>query len=291
MSQLGPAFRSALGTALRSPMHLTLVVAVGGAATLAALVVPFVPLIGLVASPVVVAVLLAPLAAAAFLGSARAVRDGENAFGGARTAVTQHGPDLVGAYGIVALGCLLVGGSVGVVVFLGAGGVRWLLEPRTLLTGVDAVLVALPFVATVALGLLVTVVLQFAAPAAVVAGTGPVDSLRTALRFAVANPLGVVGFSLLGLVVCVVASLPALGLAAAVYYFGGVGPAVVVLLIGYVEAAAVSGAVVSVFLVAYFEAAADDSVLPAGHRLDGVGDTGSFEFVSEKRETERLGGR
>lgn len=282
MGQLGTTFRGAVATAVRSPIHLAVVVAVGFVATLAALVIPFVPVVGLVASPVITAVLLAPLVVAALLGSAQAARNGDSAYDGARTAVVENGPDLVGAYGLVALSCLLGGGAVGAVVVLGAAGVGWLAEPRTLLTGLNAVVVSLPLLVTVSLGLLATLALQFAAPAAVVAGTGPVDSLRAALRFVAANPLGVVGFSLLAVAVGAVASIPGIALAAAVWSIDATVAAAVILVIGYVEAAAVSGAVVSVFLVAYFEAAADEAVLPAGYRLGAVEETGAFEFGSER---------
>ncbi|WP_209490561.1 hypothetical protein [Halolamina salifodinae] len=60
-------------------------------------------------------------------------------------------------------------------------------------------------------------VLQFAAPAAVVADADAAESLKTAVRFSLANPLGIVGFSLVAVGIAVAASLPGAALAATVW--------------------------------------------------------------------------
>lgn len=293
MGQVLSTFRSALGTAVRSPMHLTVVIVVGTAAAFASVVIPFVPLVGLFAGPLVNGVLLTPLVLAALLGSARAARNGENAWNGAQSTVEECWTDLVGAYGLVAALWVFVGGAIGVLFLIGALGLGSLTEPQSFVAGTTAVLVALPFLLVVALVAVAGMVLQFVAPAAVVAGTDAVESLKTAVRFSLANPLGVVGFSLVALGVGVAAALPGVLLGGIVWYFDARVAAAVILVIGYLEAVAVAGSVTSVYLVTYFEAAVDASDLPEGHPWPGsetsfgsVG-TGDFEFGNADPESER----
>lgn len=290
MSQVLSTFRSAFGTAVRSPMHLTVVLVVGTAAALASVIVPFIPLVGLLAGPVLNGVLLTPLALAAMLGSAHAVRNGEDAWNGAQSAVEDHWTDLVGAYGLVAAMWVFVGGAIGMVVVLGAVGVESMTEFENFRAGNQALIVALPALAVLAVFGAASMVLQFVAPAAVVADADAVESLRTAVRFSVANPLGVVGFSLVAIGVAVVASLPGAGLAVVVWHIGNTGAAAVILVIGYLEAATVAGSITSVYLVEYFEAAADASVLPDGAApATGVADdTGGFEFGAVNEGTDQL---
>ena len=293
MSRVLRTFRSALATAVGSPMHVTVVLVVGTAAGLASLLVPLIPLVGLFAGPLFNAVFVAPIAVAALIGSAGAVRDGGNAWNGAQSAVEDHWTDLVGAYGIVAAMWVVVGGALGLAFVLGALGLESLTDLARLRTGTQALLVALPSLATLLLFVGAGMVLQFAAPAAVVADAGAVESLRTAVRFSAANPLGVVGFSLVAFGVAVAASLPGAAVAAAVWYVGNTGAAVVILLIGYLEAATVAGAITSVYLVTYFEETADASVLPAGSSLGSVGgvggdDAGGFEFGAVEETREKL---
>ncbi|GAB7094014.1 hypothetical protein JCM30237_11660 [Halolamina litorea] len=291
MSQVLATFRSALGTALRSPMHVTVVLVVGTAAALAGVVVPLVPLVGLLAGPLFNAVILGPLVTAALVGSAAAVRNGGNAWNGAQSAVDDNWVDLVGAYGVVAVLWVVVGGALGLAFVVGAVGLDSLTELDSLRTGTTALLVALPSLAVLGLSVLAGTVLQFVGPAAVVADADAVESLRTAVRFSVANPTGVLGFSLVAFGVAVAASVPGAALAAVVWYVGNTGAAAVILAIGFLEAVTVAGAVTSVYLVEYFEAAADPSVLPGEGSLaattDGV-DTGGFEFGTVKNDRERL---
>lgn len=291
MSRVLRTFRSALATAVGSPMHVTVVLVVGTAAGLASLLVPLLPLVGLLAGPLFNAVFVAPVALAALVGSAHAVRNGENAWNGAQSAVEDHWPDLVGAYGIVAAIWVVVGGALGLAFVLGAVGLETVTEFERLRAGTRALVVALPSLAVLLLFVGAGMVLQFVAPAAIVADAGAVESLRTAVRFSAANPLGVVGFSLVAFGVAVAASLPGAAVAAAVWYVGNTGAAIVILLIGYLEAATVAGAITSVYLVAYFEEAADASVLPEGSSLGGSlggvdADAGGFEFgaVEDGRE-------
>lgn len=290
MSQVLSTFRSALGTAVRSPIHLTVVLVVGTAAALASVVVPLLPVVGLLAGPLFNAVLLAPLVLAALLGSAHAVQNGGNPWNGAQSAVEDHWTDLVGAYGIVAVVWIFVGGALGMVFVLGAVGVESMTEFENFRQGTQALVVALPALSVLALFVLASMVLQFVAPAAVVADADAVESLRTAIRFSMANPFGVFGFSLVAIGVALVASLPGIAVAAGVWQVGHRIAAAVILVIGSLEAATVAGSITSVYLVEYFEAAADASVLPEGE--SGVVEptdpkTGGFQF-GEKNETERL---
>lgn len=290
MSQVRSTFRSAFGTAVRSPMHLTVVLVVGTVAALASVVVPFIPFVGLLAGPVLNGVLLTPLVLAALLGSAHAVRNEGNAWNGAQSAVEDHWTDLVGAYGLVAAMWVFVGGAIGMVFVLGAVGVESMTEFENFRAGTQALVVALPALSVLALFTVASMVLQFVAPAAVVADADAVESLRTAVRFAVANPFGVVGFSLVAIGVAVAASLPGIGLAGAVWYLDHHVAAAVILVIGYLEAATVAGSITSIYLVEYFEAAADASVLPDGAApATGVADdTGGFEFGTVNDGTDQL---
>lgn len=288
MSQVLAAFRSALATAVRAPMHVTVVLVVGTAAALASVLVPLVPIVGLLAGPFVDIVLLAPLVLAALVGSAHAVRNDDGAWAGAQSAVENHWIDLVGAYGAVTVLWIVVGGTLGAVLFLGAVGLGSLADPQSLRAGTTAILVALPSLLVILLTVGVGMVLQFAAPAAVVADADAVESLKTAVRFSMANPLGIVGFSLVAVGVAVVASLPGAALAATVWYFGNEIAAAVILLIGFLEAATVAGAITSIYLVEYFERAADPSVLPEGSVQSAkTDDTGGFQFGQAKNVERR----
>jgi hypothetical protein len=172
---------------------------------------------------------------------------------------------------------------------LGAVGIESLTGFDQLQAGRQALLIALPSLAVLWLAALAGLVRQFVAPPAVVADADALELLRTAVRFVLANPLGVVGFSLTAVGVALLASLPGVGLAAAVWYVGNPGAAAVILVIGYLEAATVAGACTSMALVEYFETVADPTVLPDGKRIHGdTADTGAFEFGSAKNDSGRV---
>ena len=289
MSQVLSTFRSAFGTVVGSSMHVTVVLIVGVAAALASVVVPLLPVVGLFAGPAFNAVFLAPVTLAALVGSAHAARHGDDAWSGAQSAVEDHWTDLVGAFGLVAIAWVLVGGALGTVFVLGAVGIESLTEFDQLRAGRQALLIALPSLAVFGLSALAGTILQFVAPAAVVADADAVESLRTAVRFVLANPLGVVGFTLTAVGVALLASVPGVALAAPVWYVGNPGAAAVILVIGYLEVATVAGAITSMALVEYFETVADPTVLPDGKRIHGdTADTGAFEFGGTENDAGRV---
>ena len=291
MSQVLSTFRSAFGTAVGSSMHVTVVLVVGVAAALASILFS---VLGLFAGPVFNAVFLAPVTLAAMVGSAHAARHGQDSWTGARSAVENHWANLVGAFGLVAIVWVVIGGLFGLVFVLGAVGleslsVETLTEFDRLRAGTQALLVTLPSIVVLGLSTVAGMVLQFVAPAAVVADASATESLRTAVRFTLANPLGVIGFSLTAVGVTALAALPIVGVAAAVWYLGSTGAVAVILFIGYLEVATVAGAITSMALVEYFETVADPTVLPEGVRIHGgTTDTGSFEFGTGGDDSGRL---
>ena len=275
MSQVLASFRSAVGVAVSVPSHAAVVIVAMLAAFVASVVFAFVPVVG----PIVGSVVVTPLLLAAALGSADAARHDESAVEGFKRGVSEAGVSLVGAYGLLyaaMVGLSLVFAVAFVLVALFTVGLGSLADPATgsLFGGVLGILLALGFGLALLFGLLVTLVVQFVGPAAVVAGTGAVDSVTTSYRFFRRNVLGVLGFSsvVFGLVL-----LAYVG-AGAGFLVGALAADRVVALVlaglGYVVAFAVLVPVLTVYQVDYFDAVADESVLPATEdRDDDAGET------------------
>lgn len=294
MSQVLASFRSAVGVAASVLSHAAVVIVAMLAAFVASVVFAFVPIVG----PIVGSVVVTPLLLAAVLGSADAARHGESAVEGLKRGVSEAGVSLVGAYGllyaaVVGLSFLFVVAFVLVTLF--TAGLGSLVDPAagSLFGGVLGVLLALGFGLASLFGLLVTLAVQFVGPAAVVAGTGAVDSVTTSYRFVRRNVLGVLGFSavVFGLVL-----LAYVG-AGAGYLVGSLAADSVVALVlaglGYVVAFAVLAPLLTIYQVEYFDAVADESVLPAtGDRGDDAGETvgatpsdGTPRSVRDRNET------
>lgn len=277
MSQVISSFRSAVGTAVGAPFHAVLVflttllgVVVGG-------VLGFIPLFG----PLVNGVVVAPALLVAAVGSAHAVRNGDGAFGGAKSAVKRAGASVMGAYAL--LTAIYVGVSLvltllfAVLLFaMGVGSGIQSGNGLPALTGAVGVVGVLLFLIFLVVLLAVAMAVQFVAPAAVVAGTGALDSLKTSYRFFHRNVLGVTGFSLLLAAVGAVAMLAV----AVLFAIGraidpGVGLALAA--IGYVVAIAAVGSVTSIYQVSYFDSVVESAALPDGHDWEDSGDdTGEF---------------
>lgn len=263
MSQVLASFRSAVGVAVSVPSHAAVVIVAMLAAFVASVVFAFVPIVG----PIVGSVVVTPLLLAAALGSADAARHGESAVEGLERGVSEAGVSLVGAYGLLyaaMVGLSLVCVVAFVLVTLVTAGLGSLTDPAagSLFGGVLGILLALGFGLALLVGLLVTLAVQFVGPAAVVAGTGAVDSVATSYRFFRRNFLGVLGFSavVFGLVL-----LAYVG-AGAGFLVGSLAADRVVALVlaglGYVVAFAVFVPVFTVYQVEYFDAVADESVMP-----------------------------
>lgn len=263
MSQVLSEFDSALRTAVTEPLYILLVFVAGIGASIVSLVLAFIPLVG----PLVNGVVLTPVLLVATLGSAHAVRHGKSAIDGATDALERATVNVMGAYVILAagyVGFLLVLGIVASVTVLTGTAYFPSMEGASTLANAGSVVALIVAFVIFCLALAAAMAVQFIAPAAVVAGTGAVDSLKTAYRFFRRNVLGVAGFSLVlaGLsIVCL--------LVAGLFYFGGraidpnAGLALGVL--GYLAMFAVLGVVTPLYQVGYFEAAIDDAALPADH--------------------------
>lgn len=233
------------------------------AAFVASVVFAFVPIVG----PIVGSVAVTPLLLAAALGSADAARHGESAVEGLKRGVSEAGVSLVGAYGLLyaaMVGLSLVFVVAFVLVTLLTAGLGSLADPAagSPFGGVLGILLALGFGLAVLFGLLVTLAVQFVGPAAVVAGTGAVDSVATSDRFFRRNVRSVLGFSAV-----------VFGLVLLAYVGAGTGflvdsltadrvVALVLAGLGDVVAFAVLAPVLTVYQVEYFDAVTDESVLP-----------------------------
>lgn len=271
MSKVVSMFRFSVGVAFETPLHAGVVFISTLVATLVALVFGLIPLVG----PLVSGVLVTPLMLAAVLGSANAARLGESPVAGFGRGLSDAGMSLVGAFALLYAGYAAVGlvlgifGAVAVVLTVGIGsGV----DPAagSAVGGVMSVLLVAVFGVFFVAVLLVALTLQFVGPAAVVAGTGAVDSLKTSYRFFRRNLRGALGFSALTFGVI----LLAYGLVAAAFAVGyfavsdlaGVALGAVVYFLGFVPV----GAVLTVYQVTYFDAVADETVLPAVDGGDGT---------------------
>lgn len=269
MSQALRTFDSAVRTAVTEPIYVLLVVVASLGAGMAGVVLGFIPIVG----PLVNSVVLTPALLVATLGAAHAARHGESAVDGATDSLDRATGSVILAYAILMGGYILALLVLGVVFFLvGAGG--------SVAANGPSALSSLGGVLTVVLGLVVLVVaiavamaVQFVAPSAVVAGTGAVNSLKTASRFFRRNLLGVAGFSLVLAGVGVLGVLVIMGL-----YVGGrtidplVGGALAVL--SYLGLLLVLGIVTPMYQVVYFEETVEDDVLPVDHEWPDHGDEG-----------------
>lgn len=263
MSHVIASFRSSVGVAAEAPLHAVIVLVVTLAASVLGLALGLIPIVG----PIVSGVLVTPLMLAAVLGSANATRLGDHPFDGLKRGLGDAGVSLVGAFGLLYAGYL----AVSIVVTLGAVvvialtiGIGGSIEPglSTALGSAMGLVFVLFFLVVLVAILLLGLVAQFVGPAAVVAGTGAVDSLGTSYRFFRRNLRGVLGFS------AVVFGVVLLAYAVAAVAFG-VGYLAVSEVAGfamggvaYLLAFALVGAILTVYQVTYFDAVVDESVLP-----------------------------
>jgi len=260
MSQVLRTFDAAVRTAVREPLYLLVVVVASIGAGMAGVILGLVPLVG----PLINGVVLTPALLVATLGSAHAVRHGESAVDGATDALDRATGAVIGAYAVLMgryVAALIVLGIIFVLV--GTGGSVLANGSSALSSASEVLFVVVGFLVFV-LAIGVAMAVQFVAPAAVVAGTGAMDSLTTAYRFVRQNLLGVTGFSLVLAGVGLVGVLVIAGL-----YAGGraldplAGAALGVL--GYLGLLLVLGVVTPMYQVTYFEETVDDDVLPEGH--------------------------
>lgn len=276
MGQVLSTFRAALRTAVGAPGHAILVfvttllgAAVGG-------VLGFIPLVG----PLVNGVVVTPVLLVTVVGSAHAVRDGGGAFDGATDAVKRAGTSVMGAYALLtglylAVSLVLTLFLAVVLVTVGMSGSPGG-DALPALTGAASVVGVVLLLAFLIVLVAVAMAVQFVAPAAVVAGTGAVDSLKTSYWFFRRNVLGVTGFSLV-LAGLGVASIVAVGVLFAVGRAIDPGIGLASAAVGYVAAFVVLGSISSIYLVAYFEAVVEPADLPEGHDWEGPeDDTGDF---------------
>lgn len=303
MGHVLPAFRSSLGLTARNPLHVVVVFVVGLFGGLGGLLISLLPLVG----PLLQNVVVVPLMLAGLLGSANAVRRGESPFDGVGDGLSEASLSLMGAYALVWV-CAFVLSLIAVVVgvvgagVLGVGAQAYTPpagEASTALPFANGLVFLFVFVIAFVVASVLTLTLQFVGPAAVVAGTGAVESVKSSFRLFRYNAAGVVGFSLLGLAV-MAASLV---VPTAAYVVGTavstrlVGAGLGVL--GYLLALGVVGSFMTVYQVSYFAAVADDRVLPEGVRIDDDGDeaVGGFSAVnrtageSEERGDTSEGGK
>ena len=280
MSQVLSEFGSAFRTAVTEPLYVLLVFVAGIGASIVSLVLGFIPLVG----PLVNGIVITPVLLVATLGAAHAVRHGKSAVDGATDALERATVDVMGAYVILAagyVGFLLVLGIVAAAAIIIGTANSAGMEGASALANTGSVLALLAGFVVFCLVLVVAMAVQFVAPAAVVAGTGAVDSLKTSYRFFRRNVLGVTGFSLVlaGLsIVCL--------LVVGLFYVGGraVDPNVGIALgaLGYLAMLAVLGVVTPLYQVGYFEAAIDDAALPADHEWpDDRDDDGTAAAVGD----------
>lgn len=281
MSQVVSEFSTAVRTAVDAPVHALLVFVAALVGMVLGAVLGFIPFVG----PLVNGIVVGPLTAVAVVGSANAVRNGDGAFDGATAAVKRVGPDVMGAYAILTVA--YVGVSIVLTLLFGGlmfaagmgGGMPTGGGPSAMMGAVGVVGVLVGLVAVVVL-LLVGMAVQFVAPAAVVAGTGAVASLKTSFRFLKRHLLGVTGFSLVLVGVGVVGVL----VAALLYAVGQTADprvGIVLGLVGYLAAVAVGGAISSLYLVGYFESTVEPADLPEDHSWpddpdDESSDAGDF---------------
>lgn len=284
MSQVVSTFRSAVATAAGAPFHALLVFVTTLLGVLVGGVLGFIPFVG----PLVNGVVVAPLLLVATVGSAHAIRDGGGAFDGAMAAAKRAGPSVMGAYALLV--ALYVGVSLLLTLFLGIllvtvgmGGEMGSGSGLSAMTGVATVVGVVLLLAFLVVLLAVAMAVQFVAPAAVVAGTGAVDSLRTSYRFFRRNVLGVTGFSLVlgGLWV---AAMLAVGVLFAIGRAVDPGIGLGFAAVGYVLAITAVGSISSIYQVGYFDAVVEPAHLPDGHDREGSGtETGDFVVGDVKR--------
>jgi hypothetical protein len=264
MSQVLGSFRSSLGIAVGAPAHALVAATVMLVALAIGAVLSFIPLVG----PMVSSIVISPLMLAAVLGSANAARHGESVVEGLKRGVSESGVSLIGAYGLVyavVLGVSLVLGIGIVVVLMFTVGIGSAVDPSvgTLFSGVFGILLLVFFLVFFALGLLGAFAIMFVGPAAVVAGTGAVDSLKTSYRFFRQNVLGVLGFSAVVFALTIVAYVPAVAGFAIGFVAASELAAWVLAGVGYLLAFAVLAPVLTIYQVEYFDRVVDASVLPA----------------------------
>lgn len=289
MGEALTAFRRSLAVATGTPVHSLLVFAGGVCVTVVSLVLGLIPLVGTLLNSVVVT----PLFIAGLLGSADAARRGENPVEGFQHALSTAGWSVVGAYALLAalwVAVAIVAGivllvavvlAVGISTQTGAGMGQSLL-PST--GGILAVGLGLLFLLVFAVVLLAV---QFVAPAAVVAGTGAVESLRTSYRFFRRNPLGVLGFVLVSAVVSVVGLLLAVAFAGVGFVLWDETAALVLGVLGYLVAGVEVSSVISIFMVTYFDAAVAEADLPENHEWPDGPAVGTGEFKVGDTKTAR----
>lgn len=266
MSHVLQSFTSSVRTAVSEPLYLLIVIVASIGAGIAGVILSLIPIVG----PLISSVVLTPALLVATLGSAHAVRHGGSAVDGATDALDRAGGAVIGAYAILMGGYIASLMVFGVLFFLvGAGGS--LANGSSTLQSLNGVLFILLVVVALVVAIAVAMAVQFVAPSAVVAGTGAVDSLRTASRFFRRNLLGVTGFSVVLAGVGVVGVLLTVGL-----YAGGraldplVGAALGVL--GYLCMLLVLGIITPMYQATYFEETVTDDVLPEGHEWPGEDD-------------------
>lgn len=273
MSQVLQTFNSAIRTAVTEPLYLLVVVVASIGAGIAGVVLGLIPIVG----PLINGVVLTPALLVATLGAAHAVRHGQSAVDGATDALDRSTGAVIGAYAILMgayVAALIVLG--GLFFLVGAGGS--LADGSSTFQSLNGVLFLVLGLVVLIVAIAVSMAVQFVAPAAVVAGTGVVGSLRTASRFFRKNLLGVTGFSL------VLAGVGLLGVLVIVGLYAG-GRAIDPLagaafgVLGYLGLLLVLGVITPIYQVAYFEETIEDDVLPEGHEWpdeggdDAEGDT------------------
>ncbi|MFB6221382.1 MAG: hypothetical protein ABEH90_08075 [Halolamina sp.] len=280
MGEVVPAFRRSLATVTGAPGHSLLVFVGGAVVAVFSLVAGTIPLVGWLVNSIVVT----PLFFAGLLGSADAARRGGSPVEGFRAALSDAGWSVVGAYAL--LTALWVGLAILVVVLVGVGALAVGVSAQAAggmaqgglysAGGAVAVVVGLLMVGIVAVAALAV---QFVAPAAVVAGTDAVGSLKTSYRFFRRKPLGVTGFGLVaaafsGLALLVTVALAALGQAVA-----GETLALALGALGYLVAGVEVSAVFTVFMVTYFATTVTDGDLPDGHEWPDEADDDTGRFI------------
>lgn len=287
MSHVLSSFRSSVGIAVDHPGHAVLVTSVTLVAMAVSLVLNFVPLVG----PVVSNVVIMPLMLAAILGSAHGIRVGTRPFHGMKAGLSGAGKSLVGAFGLLYAVMMALGIAVSLLALLvfvavvlvggGAGAEAGMLTAGSqLLMGIGSIVLVGGVLLTM---LVVTLFIQFVAPAAVVAETNAVDSLKTSYRFVRQNLVSVLGFT--GVVLGVVLLgylLTAVGFAAGYYAINEIA-GIAVGGVVYVVAFGVVGAVLTVYQVEYFVTVADSSVIPSDD--DSAGGNGPVDDVELESES------
>lgn len=300
MSHVVSTFKSAVRTAVDVPSHAILLIGVSFVALIASLVLAIIPLVG----PLVSSFFLTPLVVAGVVGSANAARQGRSPVDGLKNAITESGASIIGAFGLLYIGMTALWMVVAVVLaigmFLFGFGATVATPPTDPGMGagmsVFGIVAALVFLVVFVVTLALTVVFQFIAPSAVLAGTGAVESLKSSYRLCRQNIVSVLGFSAVSLgVLCagygVIVALVVVGRTAGDVLVGfGLGA------IGYLLVFPLIGSVLTLHQVFYFDAVADESVLPEQAGADdgsvgsddvggdGAAETGSFTADAESTE-------